>query len=237
MAAENTLVWFCHGLSEPGGASGKEPSCPCRRCKRCEFDPWVGKRSLEEGMATHSSLLAWRIPWTEKPGGPQFMGLQRVEHYWSDLACKHAQSELEDIIKTFSLTFLEGELDGLFLDSWPANGRAGRGEERACTWETDLSHPWILSPTSHWCISYTQIYLHNPVNTGVSRVSWAGSLELLVWMWFWTSCLGTKTSCLGPPLQPSLWLLLDLVTDIFQNICLKLVFPSEEATSPTFMPI
>ena len=37
-------------------------------------------RSLEEGMATHSSILAWRIPWTEKPGGLQFTGLQRVGH-------------------------------------------------------------------------------------------------------------------------------------------------------------
>ena len=35
---------------------------------------------LEKGMATHSSFLAWRIPWTEKPGGIQFMGLQRVRH-------------------------------------------------------------------------------------------------------------------------------------------------------------
>ena len=32
-------------------------------------------------MATHSSILAWRIPWTEEPGGLQFMGLQRVGHY------------------------------------------------------------------------------------------------------------------------------------------------------------
>ena len=31
---------------------------------------------LEKGMATHSSILAWRIPWTEEPGGLQFMGLQ-----------------------------------------------------------------------------------------------------------------------------------------------------------------
>ena len=30
--------------------------------------------ALEEGMATHSSILAWRIPWTEDPGGPQSMG-------------------------------------------------------------------------------------------------------------------------------------------------------------------
>ena len=33
---------------------------------------------LEEGMATHSSILAWRIPWTEEPGRLQFTGLQRV---------------------------------------------------------------------------------------------------------------------------------------------------------------
>ena len=35
---------------------------------------------LEEDMATHSSILAWRIPWTEEPGGLQSMGLQRVRH-------------------------------------------------------------------------------------------------------------------------------------------------------------
>ena len=35
---------------------------------------------LEEGMATHSSILAWRIPWTEEPGALQSMGLQRVGH-------------------------------------------------------------------------------------------------------------------------------------------------------------
>jgi len=35
---------------------------------------------LEEGMATHSSILAWRIPWTEEPGGLQSMVSQRVEH-------------------------------------------------------------------------------------------------------------------------------------------------------------
>ena len=35
---------------------------------------------LEEGMATHSSTLAWRIPWTEEPGGLQSMGSQRAGH-------------------------------------------------------------------------------------------------------------------------------------------------------------
>ena len=36
---------------------------------------------LEEGMATHSSIFAWRIPWTEEPDGLQSMGLHRVGHY------------------------------------------------------------------------------------------------------------------------------------------------------------
>ena len=45
-------------------------------------EAWVpslgGEDLLEEGMATHSSILAWRIPWTEEPGRLQSMGLQRV---------------------------------------------------------------------------------------------------------------------------------------------------------------
>ena len=47
-------------------------------------ETWVWSLSredtLEKGMATHSSIHAWRIPWTEKPGGLQSMGLQRVRH-------------------------------------------------------------------------------------------------------------------------------------------------------------
>ena len=34
--------------------------------------------TLDEGMATHSSILAWKIPWTEEPGGPQSIGSQTV---------------------------------------------------------------------------------------------------------------------------------------------------------------
>ena len=72
----------------PGGTSGKEPICQCRRCKTRGFDPW--KDPLEEGMATHSSILAWRIPWTEEPGGLQSTGSQRVGRDRSDLACTHS---------------------------------------------------------------------------------------------------------------------------------------------------
>ena len=47
-------------------------------------DTWIrslgGEDPLEKEMATHSSILAWEIPWTEEPGGLQFMRLQRVGH-------------------------------------------------------------------------------------------------------------------------------------------------------------
>ena len=51
-------------------------------------ETWVqsllGKDTLEEGMATHSTILAWRILWTEEAGELQFMGSQRVRHNWSN---------------------------------------------------------------------------------------------------------------------------------------------------------
>ena len=61
----------------PGGTTGKEPACQFRRHRDGGSIPGSG-RSLEEGMATHSSILAWRIPWTEEPGGLQSIGSQRV---------------------------------------------------------------------------------------------------------------------------------------------------------------
>ena len=58
----------------PRWLSSNESTC---RCRRCEFDPWVGgEEPLEEEMATHSSILAWRIPWTEEAGRVQSIGLQ-----------------------------------------------------------------------------------------------------------------------------------------------------------------
>ena len=63
-----------------GGTGGKEPACQCRRHKRWGFDPWAGKIPLEEGMATLSSILVWRISWTEEPGRLQSIASQRVGH-------------------------------------------------------------------------------------------------------------------------------------------------------------
>ena len=51
-----------------------------------QVQPLGWEDALEEGVATHTCILAWIIPWTEEHGGLQSIGLQRVEHDWSDLA-------------------------------------------------------------------------------------------------------------------------------------------------------
>ena len=55
-----------------GSSDGKESACN-------EGDV-ASENPLEEEMATYPSILAWRIPWTEQPGGLQSMGSQRVRH-------------------------------------------------------------------------------------------------------------------------------------------------------------
>ena len=59
----------------PGGSVGKNP--PAKQEKRVQS---LGQEDpLEKEMTTHSSILAWEIPWTEKPGGLQFMGSQELD--------------------------------------------------------------------------------------------------------------------------------------------------------------
>ena len=60
----------------PDGSDGKESACNVGDLRLISG---LG-RSLEKGMATHSSILTWRIPWTEEPGGLQFMRSQRIGH-------------------------------------------------------------------------------------------------------------------------------------------------------------
>ena len=67
----------------------KEPTSQCRRLKEMQAQSLDQEDPLEEDMATHSSILAWRIPRTEEPGRLQFIGSQRVGQGWSDLAHIH----------------------------------------------------------------------------------------------------------------------------------------------------
>ena len=83
----NICICYIYYLGFPGGA--KEPICQCRRQKEAQVWSLGREDPLEEGTATRSSILAWRIPWTEDPGGLQSKGSQRVEHNWSDSAHAH----------------------------------------------------------------------------------------------------------------------------------------------------
>ena len=50
------------------------------RCRRSNHKTQVGEDPLEDGMATHSSILVWRNLWTEEPGGLESTGPQRIGH-------------------------------------------------------------------------------------------------------------------------------------------------------------
>ena len=85
---EDQLGGSCHhqgkddGLGQfplSGGSSGKKSACQCRRRR---FNSLVGKIPWRRKWQP-TSILTWRIPWTEEPGGLQSMGSQRVGHDWA----------------------------------------------------------------------------------------------------------------------------------------------------------
>ena len=67
----------------------KNPSANAGDGRDTGLIPALWEDLLEEGTKAHSSILVWRIPWTEEPGGLQSIGLHSVGHDWSNLACKH----------------------------------------------------------------------------------------------------------------------------------------------------
>ena len=75
----------------PGGTVLKNlPALQETQETRVQFLGW--EDPLEEEMATHSSILAWKIPWTEEPGGLHCVGLHRVGHDW---ATEHAKGYMD----------------------------------------------------------------------------------------------------------------------------------------------
>ena len=97
-------------MKPPRWVSGKESAMQ---------ETWVSSLGqedpLEEGMATHSSVLPWRIPWTEEPGGLQSTGSQRGGHDGSNLACRHASVSCHHITATNIHSFIQNTL-------WLKNG-------------------------------------------------------------------------------------------------------------------
>ena len=81
LISDKKSIW---GFS--GGSEVKNPLAMQETQERWVWSLLQG----EEGLATHSSILAWKTPWTEEPGGLQSMGSQRVRFDWSD--CAHAMN-------------------------------------------------------------------------------------------------------------------------------------------------
>ena len=88
---------------------------------------------MEESMAIHSRILAWRTPWTEKPGRLQSMGSQRVGRDWSNLACTHlggCWSSLACIPLPLPISCMEWMAPGVKIrdmESSPRKQDMGRG--------------------------------------------------------------------------------------------------------------
>ena len=98
---------------------------------------------LEEGMATHSSILAWRIPWTVEPGRLQSIGLQRIRHNWSDLACVHLRGG-KYIVLLFEFIFLQlwASLVAKMVKNLPAT-------QKTWIWSLDRKDPLEKSMVIH----------------------------------------------------------------------------------------
>ena len=85
------MNWISHSIFSFGASLAAQMvnNPPAMQETRVQSLSW--EDPLEEGMATHSSILAWRIPWTEEPGELQSMVLLRVGHYW---VTKHTHTHI-----------------------------------------------------------------------------------------------------------------------------------------------
>ena len=80
-------MFYCH-WDFPGGSTVKNQSA-MHKTQETQVQFLSNQDPLEEGMATHSSILAWRIPRTEEPGGLSSMWSQRVGYDWRDSTALH----------------------------------------------------------------------------------------------------------------------------------------------------
>ena len=81
----------------PNGSSDKEATCSAGDAG--DMGLTLGREdALEKEMAMHSSILVWRIPWTEEPARLQSLGLQRLRH---DCATEHAHTWLDCFVEAY----------------------------------------------------------------------------------------------------------------------------------------
>ena len=145
--------------------------------RRPGFDPWVENITRRRGMATLSSILAWRIQWTKEPGGLQLMGTQRVGHDWAT----HTQQRRSEWFwrQDFLLSFPQykgslwgaaiSRVTGLAAQSWAPRASTGRSKSAHChsgesPWTAAvLEDMWqaaqVHIDVSYWSWSYIVVYI------------------------------------------------------------------------------
>ena len=116
--------------------------------------------SLEKGVVTHSSIVAWRIPWTGEPGGLQSMGSQRVRYDWAHTHLKHCKSAIlkklkikfQQILKSIPFR-LSRKYEQVTLCLWPGYWMNLTGMGELLT-RMSPTESWDVNPGSsigkHW---------------------------------------------------------------------------------------
>ena len=109
-------------------------------------------------MSAHSSILAWRIPWTEEPGGLQFIGSHRVGHNWNDPARTHVflwpgiltvpparrPLRISSVVST-------GWRTGIILPEEGIHRRGANTRKSVCPWWRGVFPPHPCAESQFWC--------------------------------------------------------------------------------------
>ena len=110
-----------HAVEEHSPCASTVREATTSRCKRRGFHSWVGKIPWGRGRATHSSVLAWRIPWTEEPGGLQSTGSPGVTSSDTTEGTYHARIDGRDVMNPQALT-TAGPLSEMVSIFWYISG-------------------------------------------------------------------------------------------------------------------
>ena len=138
------------------------------------LDTWVpflgGEDPLEKGMATHSSILAWRIPWTEKPGGLQSIGSQKVGHDWAtNIINNHHMTWLNEC----SMSSLQVRTQGGWMT---CDSCIGSRQPRDVS-SLGLHSRWLLS----WCFQHGRSLRDHSFSAPSTRVfDWGSERKFLL---------------------------------------------------------
>ena len=127
---------------------------------------------LEKEIAAHSSILAWRIPWTEEPGGLQSVGLHRVRYSWAHM---HALPFFFFFLSNLQVSALL--LKNKVLDRDATSGCWEWGLDQVC-FLIHCERVSVETPQYFCSAHWWYVYLILPVDAGIAVFFWCGDLKV-----------------------------------------------------------